>query len=375
MPLVPVEELVEPLSAWLATRLGTDHVSIDEVSRPAAGQSNDTVLVTASFGDTTENLVIRRQSTGTTIFRDPDVLREFQVLRGLAGTRVPAPRARWSEADPSVLGSPFFVMDQVEGRVPVGKPSIHTVGWLPTLTTAERERLWASALDALVAVHEVDWRHGHRFLVDGDGEAEGDGVAAGFPAYVERLVDWYRWSAKGREYPITDAAAERLLAGCRSIDSAPVLLWGDARVGNMIFGADHTVEAVIDWETASVGPPEVDVAHWLFFDEFGTSAVGIDRLPGWPDRDTTIARYEAASGRRLVDLGLFDVLDGLFMATTLIRQADARVDRGAAPADTRMGHDNTVTQMLARRLDLPVPDLSPDYLAHRGVPTKATEAP
>ena len=55
------------------------------------------------------------------------------------------------------------------------------------------------------------------------------------------------------------------------------------------------------------------------------------------------------------------------MATTLIRQADARVARGLAPPDTRMGHDNTVTQMIARRLGLPVPDLSPDYLAHRGV--------
>ena len=60
------------------------------------------------------------------------------------------------------------------------------------------------------------------------------------------------------------------------------------------------------------------------------------------------------------------MLEELFIATTLIRQADARVARGLAPPDTRMGHDNTVTQMLARRLGLAVPELSPDYLAHRG---------
>ena len=53
------------------------------------------------------------------------------------------------------------------------------------------------------------------------------------------------------------------------------------------------------------------------------------------------------------------------MATTLIRQADFRVANGLAVADTRMGHDNAVTQMLARRLGLPVPNLSPDYIAHR----------
>jgi aminoglycoside phosphotransferase (APT) family kinase protein len=367
MTLRPVEELRGELAAWLGARLGVEGVTIDEVSRPAAGQSNDTVLVTASHpgdpGRVVERLVVRRQSTGTTIFRDPDVIREFRVLEGLAGTGVPAPRVRWAETDPAVLGSPFFVMEQIAGRVPVGKPSIHTVGWLPTLSANEVDHLWRSALDALVAVHEVDWRTSHPFLLDG-GDPD-----AGFPAYVDKLVDWYRWCADGREYPVTDAAAELLQQGARAVTSAPTLLWGDARVGNMIFGDDHAVAAAIDWETASIGPPEVDVAHWLFFDEFGTSAVDIDRLPGWPDRDTTIARYEAASGRHLGDLALFDVLDGLFMAGTLIRQADARVARGAAPADTRMGHDNTVTQMLARRLGLPVPELSRDYLAHRGMPT------
>ena len=62
------------------------------------------------------------------------------------------------------------------------------------------------------------------------------------------------------------------------------------------------------------------------------------------------------------------MVEALFMATTLIRQADARVAKGLAPHDTRMGHDNTVTQMLARRLGMAAPDLSPDYLAHRGMP-------
>lgn len=369
--LRPVEELSDPLASWLGTKLGVDGVTIDDVSRPAAGQSNDTVLITASFpqglGRASERLVIRRQSTGTTIFRDPDVIREFRVLEGLGGTRVPAPAVRWAETDPAVLGSPFFVMEQVAGRVPVGKPSIHTVGWLPDLTPSQVGRLWASALDALVAVHELDWRARHAFLVGDAGQ--GADAGSGFPAYVERLVGWYRWSTAGREYPITDAAAELLQQGAAAVTTAPVLVWGDARVGNMIFGDDLTVAAAIDWETASVGPPEIDVAHWLFFDEFGTSAVGIEPLDGWPDRQSTIARYEAASGRRLGDLTLFDVLDGLFMAGTLIRQADARVARGVAPPDTRMGHDNTVTQMLARRLGMPVPELSRDYLAHRGMPT------
>ena len=115
----------------------------------------------------------------------------------------------------------------------------------------------------------------------------------------------------------------------------------------------------------------MDLAHWLFFDEFMTSAHGFERLPGWPDQAATIAEYEHRSGRTLADLDYFGLIDELFMATTLIRQADFRVERGLSFPDTRMGHDNAVTQMLARRLGLSVPEQSPDYLAHRGLSPKA----
>ncbi len=359
-----LDELRVPLTAWLADRLGTPEVAVHSLARPDAGQSNDTVLCEVSAEGRPLHLVVRRQAIGTTIFREPDVLREARVLRGLAGTRVPVPEVHWLEPNPAVLGAPFFVMERVSGRVPLGKPSIHTVGWMPRLTTRERERLWASALEVLVALHAVEWHANHEFLLDGD-------TANGLiEPHVGALVDWYRWSAAEREFPITDAAVDYLERRVATVDCGPpVLLWGDPRVGNMIFAEDHRVAAALDFETAMIGPAARDVAHWLFFDDFQTDAVGIERLAGWPDRATTIARYEALSGRQLGNLEFFDVMESLFMATTLIRQADARVARGLAEPDTRMGHDNTVTQMLARTLGLSVPDLSPDYLAHRGVPT------
>ncbi len=363
-----IDELDAPLAGWIAGQLGVEHVEISALARPGGGQSNDTVLFDAAWivGRARHHaaLVLRRQQTANHIFRTPDVLREFRVLRALAPSRVPVPRVRWAETDPAVLGAPFFVMEAVAGRVPLAKPSIHAVGWLPTLTVSERARLWDSALDALVAVHDVDWTATHAFLLDGDR------ATATSSAHVARIAEWYRWAAAGREYPVTDAALDHLLRHRDPVDGDdPVLVWGDARVGNMIFGADHTVAAVIDWEVASIGPPGIDVAHWLFFDRFATEAVGVDPLPGWPDRATTVARYEQRSGRTLPDLDRFEMLEELFIATTLIRQADARVERGLAPPDTRMGHDNTVTQMLAHRLGLAVPELSPDYLAHRGIPS------
>ncbi len=350
------------MAAWLAERLPADEVVITALERPAAGQSNDTMLCEIWASGRQEHLVVRRQATGTPIFRNPDVLREARVLQGLASTPVPVPAVRWVEPDPSVLGAPFFVMERIAGQVPLGKPSIHTEGWLPRLSRPERERLWASAMEVLVAVHAVEWERTHRFLLDGAPSPLSivDRVAA--------LRDWYEWSTSGRRFPITDTAIDRLTSQAPRVDAGePVLLWGDPRVGNMLFGDAGVVTAALDWETASVGPASQDLAHWLFFDDFQTRAVGIEPLPGWPDRDTTIARYSSLSDRPVGDLEFFDLVEELFMATTLIRQADARLAKGLAPPDTRMGHDNTVTQMIARRLGLPVPDLSPDYLAHRGI--------
>jgi aminoglycoside phosphotransferase (APT) family kinase protein len=360
-----LDDLRAPLADWLAPRLGTGQVRIPAVSRPAGGQSNDTILFDAQWNDhgraRRDQFVLRREQIEHHIFRAPDVIREFRVLAGLRSSWVPVPRVRWAEPDPAVLGAPFFVMHAVLGNVPLAKPSIHSHGWLPTLTVHERTRLWNSALDALVAIHAVDWRASHAFLLDGDP------ANAAFAAHLDRIADWYRWATSGREHPITDTALERLQEARDPIDAGPpVLVWGDARIGNMIFGADHRVAAVIDWEVASIGPPEIDVGHWLFFDRFATEAAGVEPLPGWPDREATVARYEERSGRRLVDLERFEMLEELVIATTLIRQADARVARGLARPDTRMGLDNAVTQMLARRLGLPVPELSPDYVAHRG---------
>ena len=222
-------------------------MQVGGLTRPGGGQSNDTILFAAEWRErgltARETLVLRREQTGHHIFRDPDVLREFRVLSGSRVVWVPVPQVRWAEADPSVLGAPFFVMHAVAGHVLLARPSIHSHGWLPSLTTSERERLWNSALDALVAIHAVDWTANHSFLLDGDPA----GVSAA--SQLDRIADWYRWATAGREYPITDAALERLVHRRATIATvSPTLVWGDARVGNMIFGSDHRVAAVIDWE-------------------------------------------------------------------------------------------------------------------------------
>jgi aminoglycoside phosphotransferase (APT) family kinase protein len=367
------EQVRRQLRRWLGTKLAAqtgvppDSVDVSPIGTPTSGSSNETAFFTATWEESgvrqRADYVVRRQAQSNQVFLDTDVIREARVLAALEGSGVPVPRVLATETDPSVLQVPFFVMERVEGKAPFALPSIHAAGWLPTLTTAERRRLWDSALGAVVAIHRVDWRGGHEFL------------AARIPgppclsAHLARIAAWYGWATGGKSYPTTDAALEYLTSHQSSVgEGEPVLLWGDARIGNMLFGDDLSVAAVIDWELATVGPPEIDVGWWLMMDHLLTEASGVERLAGFPDRQTTIDEYETRSGRSLKDLHYYQVLGALTMATTVIRFEHIGIEQGRLDPTTRMGHGNIATRLLARYLDLPVPKLDPDYAARRQLP-------
>ena len=363
-------ELRERLAAWLQARWTADFATppggleITAFARLAKGQSSEMLEVSCRAGDRVRDYVVRCEPRARQLFLKPDAVREAMVIRGLASHGVaPLPEVCWIEPDEAVLGAPFFVMGRVEGQAVLGRPSMHQIGLLPSLSREERETLWASAMGALAAIHGADWRVSHAFLDDPEAQT------GRFANHVARLAEWYAWTTKGRTYPITDAALAHLQRRAPELEAAePVLVWNDARVGNMMFGADHRVAAVIDWEQSLIGPREIDLGYWVMMDEFHAEGIGVARLPGWPDEAQTIARYEALCGRQVRHIDDFVILGAFFIATTLIRQADIGVAQGRLAADTRMGHDNTTTQMIARRLGLAVPDLSADFAAHRGLP-------
>lgn len=361
------------LRAWMEARwtqafgASAEPLVIERFESLKKGQSSDLLSVGCRRGALHADYVVRAQPTTNQLFLQPDVLREARALKALdTYPDVPSPTVRWMEPDPGVLGAPFFVMDHVDGRAPLGRPSLHLAGPLPEMSPGRRATLWSSAMDALVAVHAVDWRTTHAFLAPADLR---DGYLG---AYLRHLREWYAWTVRGRGFPLTDAALDYLLCeGPRIDDSEPVLVWNDARVGNMLFGADDRVAAVIDWEAPIIGPAGIDLGYWLMMDEFHAEAIGVPRLAGWPSAAETLAGYRKRSGRAVAEIDYFIVLAAFFIATTLIRQADIGVEQGRFPAGTRMGHDNTTTQMIARRLGLPVPELAPEFAAHRQLPRPA----
>jgi aminoglycoside phosphotransferase (APT) family kinase protein len=308
-----IERTRAEVGAWLAARLGVGRVDIGAVSFPKAGFSNETIFLTARWQDAgqthTEELVLRIEPTSHQLFVKPDALFQAAMMTALGehdGT--PVPRIWFTEPDASILGAPFFLMERTSGRIPADVPSYHVKGWVTELAPSQVSRLYDSGIAVLAALHRIDWRDGFEFLDQGR-------AGRAWPAYLEELGKWYSWAAPSR---IFDAEvldeAYRYIIGHAPHAAAEGIVWGDARVGNMMFSDEQQVVAMFDWETATLGPPEIDLGWWLMFEDFLASAQGVASLEGTPGRAEIISRYERASGRQVADIDYYQLLACVVMS-------------------------------------------------------------
>jgi aminoglycoside phosphotransferase (APT) family kinase protein len=162
----------------------------------------------------------------------------------------------------------------------------------------------------------------------------------------------YRAFAAGDvPYPPVDEAFEVLAASVPPATDAPVLCWGDSRIGNMIFGADLRVAAVLDWEMVTAGDPVQDLAWYLLLDRHNYEGHGVARLPGFPERDASIKRWEAATGRTAEHLDWYELLGAARFASILTRVMMLLDQSGVMPGASAMAYDQGASQLLARMLD------------------------
>jgi aminoglycoside phosphotransferase (APT) family kinase protein len=308
-----IERTRTDVGGWLAARLGVEQVEIGEVSFPKAGFSNETLFVTARWNEgereRVEELVLRIEPTAHQLFVQPDALFQAAMMSALGQHKgTPAPRIWFTESDPSILGAAFFVMERSYGHIPADVPSFHVKGWTTELSPEQLSRMYDSAIAALAALHRIDWRDGFDFLDQGR-------AGRAWPAYLEELQRMYEWSAASRVFDAeTLDAAYRYLVDNAPDDSVEGIVWGDARVGNMMFSDDQQVVAMFDWETATLGPPGIDLAWWLMFEDFLADAQDVAKLDGIPDRAEIIHRYEQASARHIADIDYYELLACVVMA-------------------------------------------------------------
>jgi aminoglycoside phosphotransferase (APT) family kinase protein len=352
-----LEATRESLSAWLIKRLShaTD-VEISKLVVPSSnGFSNETYLFEASWVErgTVEkhDLVARTQAPGPSLHLNYDVLKQAYVMEKLEQhSSVPVPRVLWKETDLSVLGTPFFVMERVDGRVPPDDPPYTAEGWVLDLEPARRRTLCENGLRVFAAVHALDWRGiGLEFLERTDPGAD---PLARELAYCERF---YAHAAEGHSYPIIEQAFAWMRANRPTKAEPAVLNWGDGRLGNMIFGDDLSVTAALDWELASIASPEQDLGHWLCQDRIFTEGMGHPLAEGFLTRDEIIARYEEYSGHEVQYADFYEALAAFRSSLFRVRNANMRIHAGLLSPDSTRANNNAATRILADMIGLPAP--------------------
>ncbi|MFG1229982.1 phosphotransferase family protein [Xanthobacter autotrophicus NCIMB 11399] len=309
------------LEAFLRGRLPAEGPGFG-MEAVGGGQSNPTFFLT--LGE--RRLVLRKRPPGPLLPSAHAIDREFRVQSALKGTGVPVPEPLLYCADESVVGTAFYVMERVDGRI------FHDSA-LPGVSHAERAAMYDSLADVLGRLHRVD----HRAVgLEGYGR-DGD-------YFARQISRWTRqWEmSRTRDLPDVNVLITWLAAHVNrpSEEAARTgIVHGDFRFGNVIFHpAEPRIVAVLDWELSTLGHPLADLAHtcvysWLFKpDEYGGGVMGLDLAAlGIPSLDAFVARYGAATGSE-VRLDPFHLAFALFRNAVIFEGIAARARGGNASA-------------------------------------------
>lgn len=310
-----------PLEAWLSEKLpGGSGLTAEPIS---GGQSNPTWFVT--WGD--RRMVLRKKPDGPILKGAHAVEREFRVLEALGPTDVPVPNGLWLEEDPSIVGTPFYLMDRLDGRV-------ISDCTLPDISFADRREMYLDIARTMARMHAVR----------PDQVGLGDYGRPG--NYFERQIN--RWSQQyaastGPRIPALDLLVKWLPANLPKDDGAISIAHGDFRLGNMMFHpTEPRVIAVLDWELSTLGHPLADlgfcVMPWLTTpDEYGGILDTNWLAGGIPTMEEFVAEY-FAHAQPTAALTNFHIAFAFFrFAVIFVGIADrARAGNAASSEATRL---------------------------------------
>jgi aminoglycoside phosphotransferase (APT) family kinase protein len=330
--------LPEVLARWLATVLpggAVPHVIVEN-GVDSNGLSSETIILRAEWeqdGEARRDKWIARvapTAQDVPVFPSYQLDHQFEVMRLVASrTDIPVPRVRWLEPTGEVLGRPFFLMDYVRGVVP---PDVmpYTFGdnWLYDAPATAQRELQDATVAVLATLHSVpDASRTFAFLTEG-------------PPETAALRRHFNWCRSWYDFAVPDIGRSPLLERAftwlevhwpeQNADSEPVLLWGDSRIGNVLY-TNFRPAAVLDWEMATLGPRELDVAWMIFAHMLFQELTALADRPGLPDfmrEEDVRATYNRLTGKELGDLRWFYVYSAVMFGCVFMRTGARRVHFG-----------------------------------------------
>lgn len=299
------------------------------------GQSNPTFKLTANGRE----YVLRRKPPGELLPSAHAVDREFRVMSALQNTDVPVPKTYVLCEDESVIGSMFFVMECLQGRVL----------WDPVLPeardNAERAAYYDSMNATLAALHNVD--------VNAVGLADYGKPGNYFERQLGRWTKQYR-ASETETIEDMETLLRWLPANMPPDDGTVSLVHGDYRLDNVMFHASEPrIIAVLDWELSTLGHPLADLANqcmaWLLPRESAMKGLaGVDRASlGIPSDEEYVARYCERTGRSGIDNWDFYIVFSLFRLAAILQGVKKRALQGNASSDEANAKGDLVKPLAA----------------------------
>lgn len=315
----PLDLPADALAAYLEAHVDGFRAPLTAI-KFKGGQSNPTYRIDAASG----TYVLRRKPPGQLLPSAHAVDREFRVLQALHGTSVPVAQPLHLCSDEAVIGSMFYLMSFVEGRI-FWDPS------LPDMDATGRADIYLGIIDAMAALHTID-----PFAVGLAGYGKPGNY---FERQIKRWTEQYR-ASETRPIAAMDALIDALPARCPADDGVIALAHGDFRIDNLMFHPDKPcVIAIVDWELSTLGHPLADLGYFCMALRLPRNPAlpglaGLDRTAlGIPDESALLARYSQVTGRPIPEDWPFVLAFSFFRLAAIAQGVAKRAEQGNASSE------------------------------------------